>query len=162
MGAALHPPSRPLDQVMGVEDLVDVDVHNDGKPRFPEYDWHNAPKNLLTRRQLRAADLSPGGHDPVAQLRCRRCSYRPRTTCTHLAWLYRADLATPKRTPTLAQEWALDRAMAARQTCPKCRRRYYFCLPLRTQGCCEPCHQGFEPNPDTYMPTPADHLPAAA
>jgi hypothetical protein len=40
--------------------------------------------------------------------------------------------------------------MAARQTCPKCRRRYYACLPLRTQGCCEPCHQGFEPSPDTY------------
>jgi hypothetical protein len=38
------------------------------------------------------------------------------------------QLARPKRTPTLAQERALDHAMAARQTCPRCRRRYYFCL----------------------------------
>ncbi|WP_236573994.1 RRQRL motif-containing zinc-binding protein [Streptomyces sp. GS7] len=123
-----------------------------------EFDRHNAPKDLLTRRQLRAAGLSPCGHDPVAQLRCHRCSYRPRIECTHLAWLYRADLAKPKRVPTLAQEGALDRAMAARQTCPKCKRRYYFYLPLRTQGCCDPCHQGFEPAPDTYTTSPAPAL----
>ncbi|MET9686787.1 RRQRL motif-containing zinc-binding protein [Streptomyces coeruleorubidus] len=52
------------------------------------------------------------------------------------AWHYSVDLARPKRTPTLAQERALDQTMAARQTCPRCRRRYYFCLPLRTLGCC--------------------------
>ncbi|MEU2744630.1 hypothetical protein ABZ656_57945, partial [Streptomyces sp. NPDC007095] len=66
-----------------------------------------------------------------------------------------------KRVPTIAQEWALDRAMAARQTCPKCKRRYYFCLPLRTKGSCDPCSEGYEPSPDTYTPPPAKHLLAA-
>ncbi|MFI9311361.1 RRQRL motif-containing zinc-binding protein [Streptomyces triculaminicus] len=136
-------------------DLVDADVYDDGKPRFPEFDWHNSPKILLTRRQLRAAGLSPGGHGPVAQLRCRRCSYRPRTTCTHLAWLYRADLARPKRTATLAQEGALDRAMAARQTCPTCSRRYVFCLPLKTIGSCLECHDGTPADPNSYAAPPA-------
>ncbi|MEU5824883.1 hypothetical protein [Streptomyces sp. NPDC047803] len=64
---------------------------------------------------------------------------------------------------TLAQELALDRAMAARQTCGQCKRRYYFCLPLRTLGVCDSCDKGYEPSPDTYMPsaTPARHQLAA-
>ncbi|MDT0347535.1 hypothetical protein [Streptomyces litchfieldiae] len=41
--------------------------------------------------------------------------------------------------PTLAQEWALDRAMAARQTCPLCHVRYPHCLPLKTLGSCWNC-----------------------
>lgn len=76
-------------------------------------------------------------------------------------YLVRLELAKPKRVPTIAQEWALDRAMAARQTCPKCKRRYYFCLPLRTQGVCDPCDKGFEPSADTVMTNPATHRLAA-
>ncbi len=97
---------------------------------LPEYDPGAHPEGLLTRRQLRDEGLSPGGHDPVGILRCKACAYRPQWSCVHptRAWLWRRDLARPKRTPTLAQEWALDRAMAARQTCPRCGRRYYFCL----------------------------------
>jgi hypothetical protein len=53
-----------------------------------------------------------------------------------MAWLYSIELAVPKRIPTLAQEAALDKAMARRQTCPKCRRRYFRCLPLKTLGMC--------------------------
>ncbi|MCX5338476.1 hypothetical protein OG315_00005, partial [Streptomyces atratus] len=66
-------------------------------------------------------------------------------------------LAKPKRTATLAQEWALDRAMAARQTCPvpTCRRRYTFCLPLKTLGSCLECHDGTPADPRTY------HAPTA-
>ncbi|MFI1576220.1 hypothetical protein OG944_38985 (plasmid) [Streptomyces anulatus] len=30
-------------------------------------------------------------------------------------------------------------------------RRYYYCLPLRTVGCCDPCAQGYEATPDTYV-----------
>ncbi|MFJ3594551.1 hypothetical protein ACIQUY_34745 [Streptomyces sp. NPDC090231] len=69
-------------------------------------------------------------------MRCRRCSYRPLTECTHLAWLYDVALAKPKRTATLAQEWALDRAMAARQTCPvpACRPRQLPGMPRRNPG----------------------------
>jgi hypothetical protein len=155
---------RPTD-----EDMVDVDLYDDGS--FPEFGNNQAPgavairaaargkgavpsQGLATRRQLRALGLSPGGHDPVARLICRG-GYR-------WAWLYRVDLAVPKRTPTLAQEAALDRAMAARQTCPECRNRYYACLPLRTQGRCDACEQGFEPSPDTVMiPGPVTHRLAA-
>lgn len=149
--------------------LVDVDPHDDGT--FPEFGNLQAPgavavhaavrgkgtvpaQGLATRRQLRALGLSPGGHDPVARLICRGG--------TRWAWLYRIDLAVPKRVPTLAQEAALDQAMAARQTCPKCLTRYYACLPLRTQGHCDPCELGIAPSPDTVMiPGPAAHRLAA-
>ncbi|WP_455753263.1 RRQRL motif-containing zinc-binding protein [Streptomyces coeruleorubidus] len=79
-------------------------------------------------------------------------TYRPRWAYIHptRAWLYSVHLARPKRTPTLAQERALDHAMAARQTCSRCRRRYYFCLPLRTLGCCLLRTTGHVP-----MPCPA-------
>lgn len=128
-----------------------------------EYDRRTCPEGLVTRRQLREKGLSPGGHGPVAVLRCKGCSYRPDQSCNHptRAWLYSVELARPKRTPTLAQEWALDRAMAARSTCPQCKRRYYFCLPLRTQGVCDPCDKGYEPTPGTYFAPPAKHLLAA-
>ncbi|MFE9360331.1 RRQRL motif-containing zinc-binding protein [Streptomyces olivaceoviridis] len=122
-------------------DLVDVDPYDDGS--FPEYRFKQAPKGLATRRQLRAMGLRPGGQEPVAQLTWR--------SGKRFAWLYRIDLAKPKRTPTLAQEWALDRAMAARQTCPECGRRYFHCLRLRTVGTCEECFDGTPAHPDSYI-----------
>ncbi|WP_329212473.1 RRQRL motif-containing zinc-binding protein [Streptomyces sp. NBC_01708] len=130
---------------------------------LPEYDSGNVPEGLVTRRQLRALNVSPGGHGPVGILRCKACRFRPGLSCTHRtrAWLFSLDLARPKRKPTLAQEWALDRAMAARQTCPDCERRYHYCLPLRTQGCCNACNTGTEPTPATYTAPPAKHLLAA-
>ncbi|MFF0337910.1 RRQRL motif-containing zinc-binding protein [Streptomyces fimicarius] len=128
-----------------------------------EFDRRACPEGLVTRRH--ELGLSPGGHGPVAVLRCKGCSYRPDHACIHptRAWLYSVALARPKRTPTLAQEEALDRAMAARSTCPECGRRYYFCLPLRTQGCCDPCARGYEPSPDTYLAStaPVTHRLAA-
>ncbi|MFF8366810.1 RRQRL motif-containing zinc-binding protein [Rhodococcus erythropolis] len=77
-----------------------------------------------------------GGQEPVAILRCKACATRPNRACTRAAYLYRVDLALPMRPMTLAKEAALDRAMAARTTCPKCRRRYHHVLPLRTLGSC--------------------------
>ncbi|WP_228471513.1 RRQRL motif-containing zinc-binding protein [Streptomyces alkaliphilus] len=91
----------------------------------------------MTRRQLRDAGLRPGGHAPVAILRCRRCAYRPLRTCTRPAWLYDARLAVPKRVPSLAQEEALDRAMAARQTCQGCGIRQPYCLPRADRRCAD-------------------------
>jgi hypothetical protein len=117
---------------------------------IPVYEWGEAPEGLATRRQLRDMCLSPGGHEPVAQLRCRRCLYRPLRVCTRMANHVRTDVARPKRTPTLAQEAALDKAMAARQTCPVCRRRYIHCLPLDRLGSCVPCHDGIPADPATY------------
>lgn len=143
-------------------DLVDVNAYGTGPAStLPIYDWGSVdPDVLATRRQLRAAGLRPGGHDPVAQLRCRKCLGLTRT-CTRMANLYRVDLALPKRVPTLAQEAALDRAMAARQTCPRCRRRYFHCLPLRTLGSCLECANGTPAAPSTYTLPPADHRLAA-
>ncbi|WP_354598111.1 hypothetical protein R1Y80_27255 [Streptomyces sp. JL1001] len=71
----------------------------------------------------RPVALSPGGHGPVAVLRCKGCCYRPGQACIHptRAWLYSVELARPKRTPTLAQEWALDRAPAHPDALPRRR-----------------------------------------
>ncbi|MFJ2745358.1 RRQRL motif-containing zinc-binding protein [Streptomyces sp. NPDC087440] len=109
-----------------------------------EYDRADCPEGLATRRQLRERELRPGGQTPVAVLCCRVCANRPQWSCRHptRGFLLRVDLAKPKRIPSLAQEWALDRAMAARSTCPQSKRRYWFCLPLRTQGSCDPCARG--------------------
>ncbi|MFC9282793.1 RRQRL motif-containing zinc-binding protein [Streptomyces collinus] len=131
---------------------------------LPEYDWGTAPTGeLATRRQLRAARLRPGGHEPVAVLRCRACATRPHRTCTRPAYLYRVDLAWPIRPMTLAKEAALDAAMAARSTCPVCRRRFHHCLPLRTIGSCLECHDGTPADPASYTtpPAPGTHPLAA-
>ncbi|MBC9730976.1 hypothetical protein H8R17_41805 [Streptomyces sp. TRM68367] len=141
------------------DDLVDVDLYDDGS--FPEYGFLQAPNaaavlaavrgegpvpetGFATRRQLRALGLSPGRQEPIAALTWRGGLRK--------AWFYRIELAVPKRTPTLAQEWALDKAMAARQTCPKCRRRYFHCLRLRTVGSCEECFDGTPADPGSYIP----------
>ncbi|MDQ0904659.1 hypothetical protein QFZ22_000644 [Streptomyces canus] len=137
---------------------------------LPEYDRTAVPEGMVTRRQLRDMNLSPGdncGPDgargPVAILRCKWCSYRPQWSCIHptRAGLFRVDLAKPKRTPTLAQEWALDRAMAARQTCPgPCRRRYFHCLPLKKLGTCLECFDGTPADPSSYVTAAAHRLAA--
>ncbi|MEU5958803.1 RRQRL motif-containing zinc-binding protein [Streptomyces sp. NPDC047525] len=135
---------------------------------LPEYDRGAAvPEGLVTRRKLREMGLSPGENQgPVAILRCKLCATRPQWSCRHptRGYLLRVDLAKPKRVPTLAQEEALDRAVAARSTCPLCRRRYYHCLPLRKVGHCDPCERGYQPSPETVMHDPAsitDHRLAA-
>lgn len=84
-------------------------------------------------------------------LRCRPCGYWPGRVCTRPTYLYRIDRAKPVRPMTLAQERALDRAMEARTRCPKCRRQYHHCLPLRTLGSCLECHDGTPADPATYI-----------
>ncbi len=132
---------------------------------LPEYDRSTVPEGLVTRRQLRDMGLSPGGNQgPVAILRCKLCATRPQWSCRHptRGYLLRVDLAVPKRVPTLAQEWALDRAMAARQTCGQCRRRFYICLSKKL-GCCLECFDGTPADPSSLMtlPAPAVHRLAA-
>lgn len=141
------------DQAHGVV-LVDVDVHDDGTDRFPEYDWNTAPKDLLaTRRQLRARGLRQGGHGPVALLRCKKCTGLTRV-CTRPALLYSIELALPVRPMTPARELALDKAMAARQTCKPCGRRFFTCLSTKL-GVCLECHDGTPIDPATVMLWPA-------
>jgi len=124
---------------------------------LPEYDRTAVPEGLVTRRQLRDMGLSPGDNEgPVAILRCKCCSYRPQWSCLHptRGFLLRVDLAKPKRTPTLAQEEALDQAMAARQTCGDCGRRFYFCLSKKLGRCLE-CFDGTPVDPSSYFASPA-------
>lgn len=79
---------------------------------LPTFHYGNAPDGLATRRQLRAQGLCPGRQDIVALLTWKRGR--------RWAGLYRRDLATPKRTPSLRQQTARHRAMTARRTCRTC------------------------------------------
>ncbi|MFF5315565.1 RRQRL motif-containing zinc-binding protein [Streptomyces massasporeus] len=132
----------------------DVDVYATESGTLPVYRWRQAPKGLATRRQLRERRLRPGGQDPVAVIECRGGKRK--------AWLYEIDKAKPIRPMTFAKEVALDKAMAKRQTCPSCSRRYYHCLPLKTLGSCLECYDGTPAAPGSYMRPPGDQLAAAA
>ncbi|MGW4292786.1 RRQRL motif-containing zinc-binding protein [Micromonospora chersina] len=100
---------------------------------FPTFPFRMAPDGLATRRQLRAAGLRPGGHDPVAQILWRRGK--------RIAYLYRLDLAAPKRTATPAQREAIAKALRARRTCRHCEQVKPYYIPRRT-GSCLDCTPG--------------------
>ena len=100
---------------------------------IPTYPYHWAPKNLLTLRQLRARGLRPGGQSPIAQILWRRG--------TRVAYLYRADLALPRRQATPAQLTALARALTVRRTCATCGTVKPYCMP-RSTGQCNDCATG--------------------
>ncbi|MFB6947749.1 RRQRL motif-containing zinc-binding protein [Streptomyces sp. NPDC060286] len=100
---------------------------------LPVYRWRLAPDGYATRRQLRALGLRPGGQDVAAQLE------RPRRRRGPLvAYLYLVDRAKPVRPMTPAKWAALGKAMAARRTCPNCRRDAGYCIPP-SLGMCVPC-----------------------
>jgi hypothetical protein len=100
---------------------------------IPTYPYHWAPKHLYTARQLRLRGLRPGGQQPTAQILWRRG--------LRVAYLYRADLALPKRQATPAQLAAIAKALAARRTCPACGTEKPYCLP-RSTGLCNDCTSG--------------------
>lgn len=95
-----------------------------GRPTYP---YKFAPEGLATVRQLRALGLRPGGQDIAAQLLWRRGK--------RVAYLYRIDLALPKRTATPSQQAAIGRALTARRTCPTCQRVKDYYIPRRHGEC---------------------------
>lgn len=99
---------------------------------IPTFAWHMAPPHLATRRQLRDRGLCPGGNPVVAQLMWAA----GRTT--RVAYFYDLRTARPKRVPSPAQLAALDKAMTARRTCPKCGQVKPYCIP-RSLGSCPEC-----------------------
>lgn len=107
---------------------------------IPTYPWRQAPAHYATRRQLAAAGLRPGGQGVQAQILWR--SRRSRTG-VRVAYLYDTRRALPKRIPTEAQRAALAKAMAARRTCPRCRRDAGYVLPTRI-GACLTCADEWE------------------
>ena len=99
---------------------------------LPTFMWRCAPDGLATRRQLTELGLRPGGQPIAGQVMWRgRGGIR-------VAYLYRVDLAAPKRTATAAQLGALDAAMTARRTCSSCGQVRPYCIP-RSLGECGPC-----------------------
>ncbi|MFI6225339.1 RRQRL motif-containing zinc-binding protein [Nocardia salmonicida] len=80
------------------------------------YAWMTAPAHLMTRRQLRAADLRPNGQDPVAVMVGKRRGRRL------TALLYDSRTAAPKRRATPAQLVAIAKAIHAHQLAAAVRR----------------------------------------
>ena len=104
---------------------------------FPTYRYRCAPDGLLTRTQLRAHGLRPGGHDPVAQLVWRSRKAR-HVGWLRFAWLYDVALALPVRPMTPGRRRALDAANRARRVCPVCRTEQPYTIPT-SLGTCLPC-----------------------
>ena len=95
-------------------------VRHGGTPTYP---YRQAPAGLLTVRQLRAEGLRPGGQEIAAQILWRKGK--------RVAYLYRAELAKPKRTATPAQRAAIAKALLARRTCPECGQVREYFIPRR-------------------------------
>lgn len=99
---------------------------------LPTFWWRGAPACYATRRQLRARGLCPGGQPAAAQILWRGVGGE------RAAYLYRLDLARPKRAATPAVRAALAKAMRARRTCPTCRYVRPYVIP-RSLGECLTC-----------------------
>ncbi|WP_371781717.1 RRQRL motif-containing zinc-binding protein [Streptosporangium subroseum] len=111
------------------------------KHSIPTYPWQMAPAHLLTRRQLTAEGLRPGGQGVQAQILW--ASKRHGAPGVRAAYLYDVRFALPKRTATPAQLGALAKANAARRTCPECGRDAGYVLP-RHLGTCLDCADATE------------------
>lgn len=126
--------------------FYDPDGERHGIPTWP---WKWAPEGLVTRRQLRAEGLAPGGHGPVAQVLWQHRRQ------VRKAYLYDKSLAVPKRTPTPAQLEAVGKALAARKTCPSCGVQQPYCLP-KSIGECLDCAEGTRRDPGRQAEPEAD------
>lgn len=99
---------------------------------LPTYWWKGAPDGYATVRQLRKKGLRPGGQPVAAQVMWRGVGGN------RVAYLYRVDLALPKRTATPAQLAAIDKALEARRTCPTCKTVVWYYI-ARSLGECLDC-----------------------
>jgi hypothetical protein len=107
-------------------EFYDPDGTRYGLPTYP-YRW--APKGLLTRRQLTANGLRPGGQPIAAQIIWKRKGKR------RVAYLYRIDSAKPKRRATFAQLIAIQSALRARRTCASCGTEKDYYIPVSVGEC---------------------------
>jgi hypothetical protein len=107
-------------------EFYDPDGNTYGLPTYP---YRQAPKELLTLRQLRTQGLRPGGQPIVAQILWRHRKQR------RVAYLYDKRLAKPKRTATPLQLVAIALALEARMTCDTCGQRKNYYIPRRYGEC---------------------------
>ncbi|WP_280266698.1 RRQRL motif-containing zinc-binding protein [Nocardia wallacei] len=100
--------------MIGPKDVHRRDLPDITGERFglPTYEWRTAPPGYATYRQLQANGLRPNGQDVAAYLvmpseggGCPR----------NAAYLYREELAAPKRQATPAQLQALGKATREHQ-----------------------------------------------
>lgn len=96
---------------------------------LPTYPYRNAPTEYATRRQLRAANLRPGGQDIAGQILWRHKGKQ------RVAYLYEIAVAKAKRTATPAQRAAIDKALQARRTCRTCTQVKGYYIPRRYGEC---------------------------
>jgi hypothetical protein len=99
-------------------------AHHGGTPTYP---YKFAPNDLATRRQLRRLGLCPGRQPIAAQILWRKGK--------RVAYLYRIDLARPKRAATTRQLAALELAFIARRTCSTCQEEKPYYIPRRFGEC---------------------------
>jgi hypothetical protein len=105
---------------------------------MPTYPWRACPAGWLTRRQLRAEGLRPGGQLPAGQCMWRHHGKR------RVAYLYLRSLALPVRPMTPAMWHRHFCMMAARMTCEQCGITRSYCMP-RSTGICNECAAGGTP-----------------
>lgn len=96
---------------------------------FPTWPWRSAPEGFATIRQLRPLGLRPGGQPVAAQVMWRGVGGE------RAAYLYRVDLALPKRTATPAQLEAIAKALTARRTCSTCGQVKPYYIPRKFGEC---------------------------
>ena len=108
----------------------------------PTWPWRMAPPHLLTRRQLAARGLRPGGQPIAGQVLWRSRRYNA-PGGVRAAYLYDVRLALPKRTASPAQRAALAKALKARRVCPECGTDAGYVLPRRS-GVCLDCADAWE------------------
>lgn len=109
-----------------------LDPEGESHGGLPTYPWRGAPDGLMTRRQLTAAGLRAGGQPVAAQVVRGRYLH---------AYLYRRDLALPKRTAGPAWLEATRKATAARRLCGTCRLDRGY-VPSKRLGECNECSDG--------------------
>jgi hypothetical protein len=105
---------------------------------LPTFNYRSAPGGLYTRRQLALVGMTPGRQPIAAQILWRKGRN------VRVAYLYRRDLAVPKRPATDAQLAALSKAWVALSTCPSCGTEYGYYIPRRYGECldCFEAHNG--------------------
>lgn len=109
-----------------------LDPSGEAHGGLPTYPWRAAPEGLMTRRQLTAAGLRAGGQPVAAQVVRGRYLH---------AYLYRVDLAKPKRAASAAWYEATRKATAARRVCGTCKRDPGY-IPSKRLSECNECADG--------------------